>query len=340
MLKKEEEEEGKLLYKSLKLLGLESSEVTEEQVKKAYRQKAKELHPDKTKECTEDVFDNINKAYMFMMTYVSLISKRPGSLHQDFLMFNGKLALSTAEKNRHKLELQDILMPIYVTLDEVFQGVEKKLEYFQIKYCVPCNGTGICLSKDTLSCLECKGGGYIIKKNGSTTIRTQCNCIKNIENRITICTHCQGLKHEKVVKEVTFPVGSKVGFIDFPDMGHSIRKDLNPGLLRIVIKELEHKHFKRDGCHMVANCSITPFEAWCGFRKKLKLLHKESVIVSTLRDPPIVHGTRKIIPNMGFYINPQLRGDLIVQWNISATSHRSILATLFGFLCSLAFLTR
>ena len=353
MKRKQEIEDQKsldLLSQSLKILKLSNADdLNESKIKRAYHRVAKLTHPDKTKESTEDVFDVVTKAYHYLNTYVASISKKPGSLFYDLSMIDKGL---NQEKSKYKLQTQDILIHIYVQLEEIFKGTSRLVKYFKIKYCEHCNGIGLCLSETTSSCSECKGGGYIIRKIKSTApaIRVPCKCITE-ENEIPICEHCHGSKCEKIESQVTMNIAPRSAFdyyIDFLGSGHILTKGGPPGVLRVVIKEQPHPLYQRSGFDLITIWKITPFEAWCGFKKRMVLFGEESITVSTLADPPVVQGGMKTIPELGFPIKTEgespiydskivkkTRGDLVIKWDISVRAKRSILATLLGFLYSM-----
>ena len=338
-----------LLARNLKILQLTSADdLNESKIKRAYHKIAKMTHPDRTKEPTESAFDAATTAYHFLNTYISSIHKKPGNLFRDLSQIEKGLF---QEKSKHKLQTQDILVHIYVQLEEIFKGSTRMVKYFKIKYCEHCNGIGLSLSEHTSSCPECKGGGYIIKKNKvAPATRVPCKCISE-DGEIPICEHCQGSKCEKVESQITMTIAPRSPldyYVDFMGAGHVLTKGSSPGLLRVLVKELPHPVYQRNGFDLVTTWKLTPFEAWCGFKKRMVLFGQDSVTISTLSDPPVVQGGFKIVPELGFPMENNIpvldtessskkktRGDLVIKWEISVLSRRSILATLLGFLYSM-----
>ena len=140
-----------------RILGLETTKVTSDAIKTAYREQAKKYHPDVNvgSKVAEDRFKDINEAYRVLSNSSSKrkydrmwnshigrnkkvkyeeTKKSTGSLFSDFFyMFFGNLKDENLvdDKNKSKgkqpLRGEDIETEITITLEEAFYGASKKI---------------------------------------------------------------------------------------------------------------------------------------------------------------------------------------------------------------------
>jgi curved DNA-binding protein len=133
-----------------KILGLDSNKVTEDEIKTAYREKAKKYHPDMNVGNVdyEEVFKDINEAYRILgndrtkrkydfqwKRYASKESKpttkdEKKSLKDNLIgIFLGEEGKTVKERSKlaHKYG-EDIITRIDVSIEEAFFGVNKKLQ--------------------------------------------------------------------------------------------------------------------------------------------------------------------------------------------------------------------
>ena len=137
-----------------KILGLDDNNVTQEEIKTAYREKAKKYHPDINSEnsFSEDRFKDINEAYRVLSIpnsrrkydrmWNSNVGKKrkfqesereEGSIFSNFFkMFFGEQLNSDQEKIKDKnkkvaVKGENIETEIDVSIEEAYYGLEKKI---------------------------------------------------------------------------------------------------------------------------------------------------------------------------------------------------------------------
>ena len=135
-----------------KILGFDTNKVTIEQIKTAYRERAKMYHPDRninTNE-SEEIFKDINEAYRTLSNeklrrkydfswyrYVALKNKKKKSQNKEKKtigqmlaeIFFGKGSVKkTKKESRKPVYGENIITKIDVTIDEAYNGAVKKLK--------------------------------------------------------------------------------------------------------------------------------------------------------------------------------------------------------------------
>ncbi|WP_456402617.1 DnaJ C-terminal domain-containing protein [Persephonella sp.] len=147
-----------------KILGVDRN-ATPEEIKKAFREKAKKYHPDLNRE-NEEIFKKIIKAYEiltdpkkekeFDLRYSSKkfqkVERKINSIYSEILGYSPS---KKKGKNIHK--------KIFITLEEGFKGTVKKISYSRYEKCSYCGGSGVVSNSILKECEKCKGKGKIKK---------------------------------------------------------------------------------------------------------------------------------------------------------------------------------
>ena len=202
------------------ILGVDKN-ATEEEIKKKYKKLAIQYHPDKQqgksdeeKKAAEEKFKEINEAYSIL----SDKNKRQqydtfGTVDGDMGGMSGDDAMAEFMKHFQNMggfggfgsmfdndfyggrsqrivKGTDIRVNVNLTMEELYNNVEKEITYRRKVRCSTCNGTG---SADgtTSQCPYCGGTGYI-----TTTQRHGFA----IMQQTTVCPHCNG--QGKVLKNL------------------------------------------------------------------------------------------------------------------------------------------
>lgn len=166
-----------------------SRDATEADIKKAFRRKARELHPDVNKAPdAEDQFKELNEAY----DVLSDANKRaqydrfgtiPGAAgggyggngYVDFDdLFGGGFgvgdifssffggAAGSGGARQQRTEGRDMGVGLRLTLEEVATGAKKEIVYDRLAPCPDCDGTGLGENGKEVSCPECGGKGRVV----------------------------------------------------------------------------------------------------------------------------------------------------------------------------------
>lgn len=141
---------------------------TETEIKKAFRKKALEHHPDKGGD--EAIFKEVNAAYEVLgnaekrelydkhgLEGVKNGGGGMGGFEDIFSMF-GHGHHGHGKKQRKKV--QSTQKEIHVTLEDIYSGKMVKLDHKKTILCEECNGKG---GEGVESCKDCKGRGSVMK---------------------------------------------------------------------------------------------------------------------------------------------------------------------------------
>jgi molecular chaperone DnaJ len=265
------------------LLGV-TREVTEEELKKAYRKKAIQHHPDKNpgNKQAEEMFKKISEAYEVLKdpdkraaydryghaAFSQGGGPRPGGggaggFHDPFDMFRevfggGGGGGSIFEEffgggggSDGTREGADLRYDIEIALEEAARGVEKEISFRKLAPCDHCRGTGAEPGSKRVTCPTCRGAGQVTTSRGFFTVRQICPTCHGNGTRIDKpCHECRG--EGRVNKTSTLNVRVPPGV----DTGSKLRSVGNgeagvnggpAGDLYIVIHVKDHEVFERQG---------------------------------------------------------------------------------------------
>ncbi len=163
-----------------------------------------------------------------------------------------------------------IRMPL--KLDEIAFGTEKKLKIKKQILCDKCEGTGAETDSDFETCSTCNGMGEVRQ-----VTRTMLGQMVNVqpcpacqgEGRIikSKCTKCGGegrVKGEETVK-INIPSGVSNGnYITLRGQGNAGRRGGKAGDLIVLIEEIEHDKFEREGNNIYYNLNLSIPDAILG----------------------------------------------------------------------------
>ena len=274
------------------VLGVEKTASAEE-IKKAYRKKAIQYHPDKNpgdKEA-EEKFKEAAEAYevlsdpqkrqrydqfgMAGMQGAGGFSGGGMSMEDIFSHFGdifegagfdlgdiGEMFMGGRGRSRGSRVQRgsDMCVKVRLTLEEIAKGCEKKIKVRKLVACGDCHGTG---SQDgtTETCPTCKGSGRVIRQQrgifGMMQVQADCDTC-NGEGRIirNKCPKCggQGVVRDEEVITITIPAGVAGGMqLTVPGKGNAAPHGGVAGDLLVLIEEEEHKDFVRQESDLVYN---------------------------------------------------------------------------------------
>lgn len=155
------------------LLGV-SEDASQDEIKKAYRKKAKKYHPDSNSdEADEEKFKKINKAYDVLSDedkrkkydqfgkqgvegHAGRGQRRAASNFQDLFeqIFGGGFG-----GGRRRSSGSDLRVQTSVTLEDAYHGAEKSFKVKRQTKCGECNGSGS--ETTTSNCEKCGGRGRV-----------------------------------------------------------------------------------------------------------------------------------------------------------------------------------
>ncbi len=262
------------------ILGV-SKGTADEDIKKAYRKLAIKYHPDKNqgdkeseekfKEAAEayEVLSNADKKARYdrhghqgvdgyggggmnmediFSQFSDIFGGGGGSPFGDMFGGGGRQQMRKGTNLRIKLKL---------TLEEVAEGVEKKIKVKRFVACEGCKGTGAKNGTSFKTCPTCNGNGQIrrvvntmLGQMMSATTCPTCNGNgKSVSERCdAVCGGKDGIKQQEEVISVKVPAGVEEGMqISMGGKGNFPPGGGVAGDLLIAIEEEEHESLKREG---------------------------------------------------------------------------------------------
>ena len=276
-----------------------SKNATEDEIKKAFRRRARELHPDVNKAPdAEDQFKELNEAY----DVLSDPGKRAqydrfgtipgaagggspygGSGYVDFEdLFGGGFGMgdifssffggAAGGRQQQRREGRDMGVGLRVTLEEVAAGAKKEIVYDRLAPCPDCDGTGLGPDGREVTCPDCGGQGRVVSvqhtflgdMQTATTCKTCNGTGRSVENP---CPECEGQGRVPDRQRVTVEV--PVGIRDSQQLrlsgfGEAGMQGAAPGDLIVTVRIQPHEFFERDGDHLHARANVSIVQAALG----------------------------------------------------------------------------
>lgn len=246
------------------ILGV-SEDASQKEIKKAYREKAKKYHPDSGSEhADEEKFKKINKAYDVLSDEEKRkkydrfgeagVNAQAGGGAQGFGSFQDlfeHLFGGGMGGGRGRERGQHMKIPVEVTLEEAYQGVEKTFKVDRQKQCEDCGGSGG-EGGDTTTCSNCDGQGRVeaVQRTPFGRARTVKECDRcNGRGQIpeTACSTCNGDGVQEVEEtlSIDIPAGAETGErLRIRGKGHETRNG-DAGNLYVFVDVDDHPDLER-----------------------------------------------------------------------------------------------
>ena len=335
---------------------------SEEDVRKAFRKKAMEYHPDRNKNPdAEEKFKEVNEAYQVLIdsqkrgrydrfghagvaTGSSAGSARDfdgfdvfggfGDIFDSFFGdFTGRTQQRTAQRGG------GIQYGVTIPFEEAVFGVEREVEVTRIERCHRCHGSGSEPGTRPSTCTTCRGMGQVRRSQrsvfGQFSQVTSCPTCRGRGSIInTPCNSCHGVGTERHNRKIAvkIPAGVEDGMqIRLTGEGNVGSNGGPAGNLYIHISVKEHKLFRREGDDLIYELPLNFVQAALGDEVEVPTLNgPEGLKIPPGTQPGAVFRIKgKGVP----HLNGHRRGDLIVpvklQVPTSVDSHqRSLLEEL------------
>ena len=277
------------------VLGIDKN-ATDEDIKRAYRKKAKECHPDlhpNDKEA-EARFKELNEANEVLSDpdkrarydqfgfdgpdmgggaggnpFGGMDFSGMGGMGDIFdQLFNGGMGGSAQARRNAPRQGNDVRYELRLTFEEAAKGCHKSVEFYRYENCATCGGSGAKPGTQPQTCSMCKGTGQIRQSGGwMTTVRTCPACGGSGKVIKDKCSSCGGSGRVRMRRtlELDVPAGvddnivlSKRGQGE-PGANGGPNGDL---LIQITVKP--HKLFRREGTNLRLEVPISFTQAALG----------------------------------------------------------------------------
>ena len=154
---------------------------------------------------------------------------------------------------------RDLKIKVSLTLEEIAEGVEKKIALTRLQRCGTCDGTGAASGATRETCGTCGGQGQVQQVArtlfGQSMTVTACPTCDGEGQTITQpCRECDGDGRERgqTTLTVRIPAGVQEGnYIPLRGQGEVGPRGGPSGDTLVFIEEQEHEYFTRDGNHVI-----------------------------------------------------------------------------------------
>jgi len=281
------------------VLGI-SRGASDEEIKKAYRKKAKELHPDRNADNpnAESAFKEVNEAYEALKDpekkaaydrfghaafeggmggngagargggfgqgdFASAFSDVFDDLFGDFMGGGGRGgARSRAQRGA------DLRYNMTISLEDAFHGLRKTINVPSSVGCSACQGTGAESGAEPATCPTCSGLGKVRAQQGFFTVERTCPTCAGlgqiIKNPCKVCGGSGRVEKERALN-VNVPPGVETGTrIRLAGEGEAGMRGGPPGDLYIFVSVRDHPIFRRDGSDLYCRVPVSIASAALG----------------------------------------------------------------------------
>ncbi|MHA7850368.1 molecular chaperone DnaJ [Roseovarius sp.] len=272
-----------------------------DEIKKAYRTKAKELHPDRNKDNpnAETQFKEAGEAYDVLKDpdkkaaydrfghaafdggmggggprpgggfggagqgdFASAFSDVFDDLFGDFMGGRGGGGRQRAARGA------DLRYNLRVTLEDAYKGIQKTINVPTSVACGECNGTGAEGGSEPTTCPTCSGMGKVRAQQGFFTVERTCPTCSGlgqiIKNPCNAC-HGQGRVDKDRALNVNIPAGVETGTrIRLAGEGEAGMRGGPPGDLYIFIEVARHEIFEREETNLFCRVPVSMTAAALG----------------------------------------------------------------------------
>lgn len=333
---------------------------TAEEIKKAYRKKAIQYHPDKNPgdKAAEEKFKEAAEAYEVLsdpqkrqrydqfgfagvqgqgfgggqgmtmediFAHFSDLFEGAGFDMGDF--FGGR----GGRQGRRVRRGSDLRVKVRLTLEEIATGVEKKIKVRKLVPCKDCNGNGSADGKEGQPCPTCHGSGRVVRTQrgifGMMQVQEECpTCHGEGKVIVNKCPKCggEGVVRDEEIITIKIPAGVSGGMqIPVEGKGNAAPHGGINGDLLVLVEEEPHKDLLRDGSDLVYNLLLDMPTAILGGQILIPTLQGDVKVTITPGTQPgkVLRLRGKGLPVIDQYARQYGTGDLLINVGVYVPEH-------------------
>ena len=324
-----------------------------EEIKKAYRKKAIQYHPDKNPgdKAAEEKFKEAAEAYEVLsdenkrarydqfghagvggaasggygggMSMEDIFSQFGDIFGGHFGGFGGFGGFgSGSQRGRRVNRGSDLRVKVKLTLKEILNGVEKKIKIKKYVACAHCSGNGSENGNSITTCSTCNGSGVVTRLANTILgqMQTSSTCPtcngegKSISKK---CSHCngEGIVREEEVISIRIPAGVSEGMqLSMSGKGNAARRGGINGDLLIVVEEEPDPNLIRDENDVIYNLYLSFPVAVLGGSVEVPTIEGMAKVII---DPGTQPGKVLRLRNKGLpSVNSFGKGDQLIHLNV------------------------
>lgn len=316
-----------------------SREVSEQELKSAYRKLAMKFHPDRNPgdHAAEEKFKEASEAYQVLSDadkraaydrfgHAAVNGGGPGG----FGGFSGSVDLGdifgdlfgemfnmggAQQRTSRQQRGDDLRYDLAIKFEDAIFGTQTEIKIRRLETCETCHGTGSASGRGPSVCPQCHGRGQIRYQQGFFSVARTCSSCSGRGSIISDpCQTCRG--ETRLTKEVKLtvkvPAGVEEGTrIRYTGEGDGGRGGGPSGDLYIVLTIRAHEFFEREGQNV--HCVIPISFPQAALGAEIEIEGVDGPV--TLKIPEGTQSGKEIrVPRRGVpFLNEKGRGDLIVK---------------------------
>lgn len=284
------------------LLGVSRS-ASDQEIKSAFRQKARKLHPDvNSAPDAKERFQEVSRAYEVLSDaqtrarydqfgeagvgssaasagggFSDFAGQDFGSFSDIFETFFGGQGGPQGRESRSRRRSgpqpgDDLRLDVDVSFETAVFGAEQKIRFSHLETCTTCSGSGMKPGTRPRTCTTCNGTGSVTQVvstplgmfQQTSTCQT---CRGSGEIVDEYCVDCGGRGRNQVTKQlmITVPSGVDTGSrLRIRDEGDAGPKGGPPGDLYVMLRVKDSSDFTRDGINIYSTVKVSYLDAILG----------------------------------------------------------------------------